>query len=150
MRITEKAINLNELTTKTEPAKERDQPIGNTLGQLLDRAVAQGKMRTVAGPSESGENGPVPANCHYPNENQAALARTAHVRRPNEGFMQLVSRTGIGLHFVLNSSKDQISEFCRVSEESAREHGTWKPHSVNVNFEAPRTVTTGSRVVMVG
>jgi len=150
MKITEKAINLNELTSVPSAPKEINTPIGNTLGVMLDRAIAQGPMRTVAGPSQTDKFGTMPANGHFPSENQAALARTAHVRRPNEGFMQLVARTGIGLHFVLNSTREEIARFVQVSEESARSEGTWKPHAVTIDFDAPRTVTTGSHVVMVG
>jgi len=150
MKITEKAINLNELTSVPSAPKEINTPIGNTLGVMLDRAVAQGPMRVLSGPSESGENGAVPANNHYPSDDAAIIARIKHTMRPGEKLMQWYARIGLGRAQILAMSAVEIAKFVQASEESARTEGTWKPHAVNIDFNAPRTLTEGARTTIIG
>ena len=107
-------------------------------------------MPTVAGPSQTDMFGTMPANAHYPSDDAEIIRRIQHVLRPGEKLMQFYARVGLGRAQILAMTSVEIAKFVQVSEESARAEGTWKPHTVNIDFNAPRTLTEGARITIIG
>jgi hypothetical protein len=92
-----------QVTNPPAPSTAGDQLTdGQYLGRITDRV---GKMPVVGGTGAK--------------DDPALLAKTAHVRTRNETMGQFYSRTGVGLHQVLNLSKDELARVVKVSEETA-------------------------------
>ena len=63
------------------------------------------------------------------------LKRTEHVRRPKEVMMQFYARTGLGKSQILTMTKDEISKFVEIAEQSAKDTA-----QVNVRDFEPKRV----------
>jgi hypothetical protein len=84
--------------------------VGQHIKKLMARVTAP--LPVIAG------SAPVPTDNRITpkivGDDEHLLAKTSHVRKPNEGIMAFVARTGLGVSQIRTMSKDEIRRFVEV------------------------------------
>jgi len=110
--------------------------------------VAQGPIESFLGHQRAARTGRA-SDITTPPDAILIIARIKHTNAPRRKVEQWYARIGpVALKsWRCPPSKLQV---CSGVRESARTEGTWKPHAVNIDFNAPRTLTEGARTTIIG